>query len=493
MSDAHHANLRTHTIRGGAITAFALVIRIILNFGSTMILARLLTPEDYGLIAMVAAFTGFVEILKDGGLSLATVQREHITDDQISTLFWLNAALGSALALLTIGLAPIATIFYSEPRLAGITVAIGGTFFLSGLTVQHQALLRRNLRFTALAVIDVVAVIAGLAVGVVMAKLNYGYHSLIAMAICSSAVNVCAVWIMMPWRPGRIRFDSSVGPMIGFGGNIIVTRFLHSFVRHLPNLLLGWFWGPATVGIYQRAYSLVMFAVDQIQGPISSVIMSPLSRLQNHPQRLRQFYLTGYRIIVSAVLPIVTTCAMFAEEVVFTVLGAKWHEAAPVFRWLALAGIFIGLLHPQGILLLATGRTRRCAKLVLADAVGVVAGYLAGLRFGAVGVAVGFLGAKILLTIPLTLKTFRATPVSWRDILDVVKAPLFSTAMAALAGGAFKELFIGQLGPRTLAIAGCSTSLLVYVAVLFFGVGQWALYRSMFDELRAKKIAAQAA
>lgn len=493
MSEAHHANLRSHTLRGGAITAFAQVIRIILNFGSTMILARMLTPEDYGLIAMVAAFTGFVEILKDGGLSLATVQSEHITGDQISTLFWLNAALGCALALVTIGLAPVVTHFYGEPRLTGITVAIAGTFLLSGLTVQHQALLRRNLRFTALAVIDMVAVITGLAVGVVMAELNYGYRSLLAMAICSAAVSVCAVWIMMPWRPGRIRFDSSVRPMIGFGGNIIVTRFLHSFIRHLPNLLLGWCWGPATVGIYQRAYTLVMFAVDQIQGTVSSVIMSPLSRLQNHPARLKEFFLTGYRIIVSAILPVVTTCAIFAEEVVFTVLGAKWHEAAPVFRWLALSGIFIGLLHPQGILLLATGRTRQCAKMVLADAVGMLAGYLAGLKFGAAGVAVGFLGAKLVLTVPLTLETFRDTPVSWRDILDVAKAPIFSTAVAAIVSCMFKELFLGQLGPRTIAIAGCSISLLVYVAVLFFGVGQWGLYRSMLVELRAKKITTQAA
>jgi len=481
------AKLRGHAVRGGAITLIAQGVKFVLNVASTVLLARLLSPTDYGLFAMVTGFTSLVEILKDGGLSLATVQRDRISDEQISTLFWLNLLLGATLMLVTFALTPLITHFYAEERLTGILFALAGTFLISGLGVQHFALLRRHLRFTLVAAIDAGSMAVGVIVAALLALRGFGYWALVGMAVSSTLASTIAVWIAAPWRPGRSAPLRSVAPMLGFGGNIILTRFVHQFVRSSPNVLIGWYWGPVTVGLYQRAYALLMFAVDQIQGPVAAVMLPPLARIQKDPTLLRHLFLTGYRLIASAIVPVLATCFVFAEEIVALLLGPKWGETALVLRWLAAGGIVVGLLNPQGLLLLALGRADTCMKIGLADALAVVAGYAAGLRFGAVGVGLGFLGAKLALCVPLTYASFRGTPVHWRDALGVVRPPLAASLAAALFGAVLKHLVQGTLDPRTLGVVGPLFTLLLYAAILLFVAGQWSFFRELLQELRPRK------
>jgi O-antigen/teichoic acid export membrane protein len=481
--DTPLTDLKGRTVRGGAITFVAQGIKVALNMGSTVVLARLLTPADYGLIGMVTGVTGFVEMFKDAGLSMATVQRERITNEQISTLFWLNVALSVGLMSVVIALAPVVAVFYHEPRLTWVTVALAGTFLLSGLTVQHQALLRRNMKFKQLAVIDILSLGAGAIAAVVMAWLGYSYWALVGMAVASSLVNAAAAWIAMPWCPGLPRRGCGVRPMIGFGGNIVGSRFLYSFVRNTPSILLGWYWGAGAVGLYQRAYTLLMFAVDQIQGPVTAVAIAPMSRVQGDTPRLRRYFLAGYTVVISCILPIVVTCAVFADEIVAVLLGRQWHATAGIFRWLALSGVFVGLVNPQGMLLLAMGQAAKCMKLGLADAVCVVVAYFAGLRYGAEGVAVSFLVAKVLICVPIMYATFKDTPVTLRDVMEAIRAPIISVGLAAAAGLTAKALFAGPFAEWIVAAGGCLLMFLAYALILLFGLGKWNFYRDIVIEL----------
>ena len=484
--DPGSTDLRVRTIRGGAITLVAQGMRVFLNLGSTVVLARLLTPRDYGLIAMATAVTGFVEILRDGGLSLATVQSDRISLEQLSTLFWLNAGLGAALTLVGLGLAPLIALFYGEPRLAGIAAALAISFLVGGIAVQHQALLRRDMRFTTLAVIDLCSLGGGIALAVGLAALGAGSWSLVGMTLGSVSLNTAAVWLVVSWRPGRFHSYASVRTMLGFGGSILAVRFVHSFIRSTPSILLGWYWGAVSVGLYQRAYALLMFAVDQIQGPITSVAIAPLSRLQHDLPRLKRFFLSAYGIIVSVILPVMITCAIYAEEIVAILLGPQWSATAGIFRWLALAGAFIGLNHPQGMILLAMGRARRSMHVAMVDAVAIVIAYAVGLPFGAEGVAFSFFVAKVLLCLPLTLAAFWNTPVSLRDVADTVRAP-FLVALLAGAGGVLLKLFLlPRLGPWPLGLVGCSATLLAYALGLLFCARRWAFYSALLQELRPK-------
>jgi O-antigen/teichoic acid export membrane protein len=484
--DPASADLRIRTIRGGAVTLFAQGVRVVLNLGSTVILARLLTPRDYGLIAMATAVTGFVEILRDGGLSLATIQSERITAEQISTLFWLNAGLGAGLTLVSLALAPLIAVFYGEPQLGWIAAALAASFLIGGLAVQHQALLRRDMRYTATAAIDILSMGGGIALAVMLAELGAGSWSLVGMTLGSIGLNTLAVWMTVRWRPGRFHSCASVRTMLGFGGSVLAIRFVHSFIRSTPSILLGWYWGAASVGLYQRAYALLMFAVDQIQGPITSVAIAPLSRLQHDLERLKRFFLSAYGIIVSAILPVMITCAVYAEEIVAILLGPQWAATAGIFRWLALAGTFIGLNHPQGMLLLAMGRANRSMHVALIDAVAIVIAYGVGLPFGAEGVAFCFFIAKALLCLPLTLVAFWDTPVSLRDVVDAVRAPFLIAVLAGTGGGLLKFLLLPRLGPWPLGFIGCAATLLAYAAGLLFWARKWAYYSAILQELRPK-------
>src|SRR5947207_5027726 len=174
------ANLKGHTISGGAVTMLAQGMKFFLTLLSTMVLARLLSPRDFGLVAMVTTVTSFLRVFKDAGLSIATVQRDRITHAQVSNLFWINIAVSIVSSLVVAAMAPVLAWFYRDPRLIGITLLLSTTYLLSGSTVQHQALLKRQMRFKAMAVIEVGALTTGVVVGVVMALLGFRYWSLVA-------------------------------------------------------------------------------------------------------------------------------------------------------------------------------------------------------------------------------------------------------------------------------------------------------------------------
>jgi len=195
-------DLKGRSVRGGAATLAGQGGRFLIQMVSTVVLARLLTPADFGLIAMVTAVTGFAEFFKDLGLSMATVQKAEVTHEQVSVLFWVNVAMSVLIALITAALGPVIAWFYGDPRLATVTVALSLAFVFGGLTVQHQALLRRQMRFTALAIIPVIAMAAAVMAAIIAGSLGAGYWALVIMELTRAATSAAAVWLVCRWWPG---------------------------------------------------------------------------------------------------------------------------------------------------------------------------------------------------------------------------------------------------------------------------------------------------
>ncbi len=196
-------DLKERTIRGGFARLCAQAANLLLRVGSLMVLARLLGPKDFGLVGMVTAFTGVLELFRDFGLSSAAVQRTTVTDEQISTLFWINISVGALLGLLAAAVAPAIAAFYHEPRLVGVTSVLAAGFLFNAAGVQHSALLQRQMRFTALAVISVVSLMVGTAIAISGAKAGYGYWALVAMTVTFPLINTIGVWMSTAWVPGR--------------------------------------------------------------------------------------------------------------------------------------------------------------------------------------------------------------------------------------------------------------------------------------------------
>ena len=241
-TDDLEKDLNSRSVRGGAATVAAQVASFVLRIISTAFLARLLTPEDYGLVAMTVVVTGFAGLFSDAGLTWATVQREEISHEQVSMLFWINAALGCLITLVLVAISPAVAMLYGEPRLLLVTCGLGVTFLLGGLGVQHRALLRRWMRFNTLAIIDVISTFVGIITALVMAYEGFRYWSLVGMALVQALVSVVSAWLVMPWRPGAPRRKSGVGSMVRFGVDILLFNTVNYFSRNADNMLIGWYW-----------------------------------------------------------------------------------------------------------------------------------------------------------------------------------------------------------------------------------------------------------
>ncbi len=237
------ADLKRKSVVGGVAAVSAQGAKFVVQTATTMVLARLLSPQDFGLMGMVVVVTGFLALFRDAGLGMATIQRLEVTHEQTSTLFWINVAVGAILATLCVALAPLVVRFYHEPRLYWIAVVSGMTFMFNGLSAQHGALLQRAMRFVTQAKIGVLSLAVSSAVGVVMALLGCRYWSLVGMALASSIVSTAAVWLAVPWFPGRPRRRSGIRSMLHFGGlatcNSFVVFLAWNAEKTAPRSVLG--------------------------------------------------------------------------------------------------------------------------------------------------------------------------------------------------------------------------------------------------------------
>src|ERR1700733_14789792 len=210
---------------------------------ATVVLARLLTPADFGLVAMVTAITGLAQGFADLGLSEATIQHPEINHNQVSTLFWINVAIGLALTLIAVALAPLLAWFYREPRLRDITFLISLTFLIGGLRVQHDALLRRQMRFSSLAIRDIASYVVAVPVAILLAWRGACYWALVAMPLILNLSQMTLSWLMVRWVPGLPRRDAKVRSLIAFGGNIAASYLIFNLNNNADNVLIGWYWG----------------------------------------------------------------------------------------------------------------------------------------------------------------------------------------------------------------------------------------------------------
>jgi O-antigen/teichoic acid export membrane protein len=478
-------DLKHRTIRGGLARLCAQAANFLLRVGSLMILARLLRPQDFGLVGMVTAFTGVLSLFRDFGLSSAAVQRTTVTDEQISTLFWINLLAGAVLGLVGVAMAPAIAAFYHEPRLFGVAAVLGAGFLFNAAGVQHSALLQRQMRFTALAVINVVALIVSTAIAIGGAKAGYQYWALVAMTVTLPLIATIGFWLATGWVPGMPQRRTGIRSMMRFGGTLTLNGLVAYVAYNAEKVMIGRFWGAGAIGIYGRAYQLVNIPTENLNSAVGEVAFSALSRLQDDPSRLRSYFLKGFSLVLGLTLPITIACALFADDVVWVLLGPKWKDTAAIVRLLAPTIAIFAIINPLGWLLYSIGLVGRGLKIALVFAPVMIAGYVMGLRYGPKGVAFAYSAVMILWVMPFIAWCVHGTVVSFRDILLAVTRPL---ASGILAGGvAFGvRLSCGQfLSPLPRLLLESSALLLTFLVVLLFVAGQKSLYLDLLRGLRS--------
>jgi PST family polysaccharide transporter len=454
-------DLKSRSVRGGTITFISQAAIISIGAISTVILARLLTPDDYGVIAMISALTSFAGLFRDFGLSSATIQRHTLTPAQQSNLFWVNVALGLLLTCAVASSSPLVSAFYGQPELVWPTASLAAIFFINSLAAQSAALLARDMRFGTQALAAVCGALTTLATAVGFAIYDFHYWALVLGQLSGAAVSSCLLFFLSPFRPTLPRRHTGLTDMFLFGGQITTFNFVNYFQRNLDNILIGRYYGATPLGLYSRAYTLLLFPITNLRTPITSVAFPALSRLQHQPLLYRAYYLRVTSLLAFISMPLISYLFVAATPLIQLTLGPQWLGVAPIFSYLAIAAFIQPSTSFIGSVLLSLGRGRRYLECGFFNALVLSASFIIGLPWGPKGVALSYAVANYVALYPWATWALRASPVSFRDFCQACAFPV----AASLAAGTVAFILNAHLTTARPVVRLCLISLAFLAAM----------------------------
>jgi O-antigen/teichoic acid export membrane protein len=478
--DRIEADVGSHAIRGAGFTAGAHALKLALSTVATAVLARLLSPQDYGLVSMIAVATNLLSTMKDMGLSLVTIQKPQLTDEESTALFWLNAGLGAIGAGILAGLGPFLSWFFGEPRLTAIALVTAGGLIVGGLGAQHEALLGRSLRFVALGSIGLASTTLSYGAGILLAWSGYRYWSLIGAQLSLQTFQAVLVWVVCPWRPGRPRTRVRMRESLAFGRNVTVYSIINYAVKNADIVLMGRWWGTGPVGLYTRAGQLLTLATNQLSEPVGAVTLPVMSRLARSPERYREAYRRMVETLSALTVPIAGFIVGTADWIVLIALGPRWVDAGPILAWLSLSSIVYPTLGTCGWLLVTQGRTGDLVRLAVITGPISVLAILAGLPWGPVGVAAAYSLTRALVVAPLGFWLVgRKGPMPVSEFYRLT-APFISASGASLAC----VLLFRKLVAAPSPIIGLAVAAGLSASVTLLVLGSTETGRRTLDNLR---------
>lgn len=389
-TDVSTLNLRAKALRGASATIIAQVLNFIITMTGTMILARLLSPDDFGLIAMVLIFSLLLQNFGFNGFTELIIQRREINHQQISTLFWINFCINLCLSLAFIAFSPIIAWFYDEPRLIKIITLIAASILFSGLSTQHLALLQRNMQFHRTSVNSVVASFTSVLIAILLASNGWGYWALAMKWVLLPLMTTLGAWILCRWRPGLPSRNVKIWPMIKFALNTYGNFVIDYFGRNIDKLLLGKFYGTHPLGYYDRAYQLSNMLPNQLVHPMSNIAVAALSRVTDNPEKYHKSYLEVISLLAFISMPLSAILTITGSDLVLLLLGPQWNTAGKLFQ---IFGISLGIkmiYSTHGWLHLSLGKPDRWLRWSIIALIVTVFCFLIGINFGLVGMTIAY-------------------------------------------------------------------------------------------------------
>ena len=458
--------LRRLAVRGAGVTVLAQSLGFAIQMIATVVLARLLTPADFGLVTMVTTFSLLLMNFGLNGFTEAVLQREEIDHALASNLFWINVGLGF---LLTIGFAaagPLLARFYGDLRVAAVAVAMSVTIFFTCLSVQHLALLKRAMRFSDVSANDILARTVSVALSIFLARAGWGYWALVAGAVAIPLATSAGAWALCRWVPGLPRRGVGTGPMVRFAINTYGRFTANYLTRNLDNLLVGWRFGPQPLGFYKKAYDLFVLPANQLSAPLTTVAVSTLSRLTGDSIQYRRYYLSALSLMAFVGMGLGADLTLVGKDLILLLLGPQWEESGRIFTFFG-PGIGIMLLYyTHGWIHLSIGRADRWFRWGIVEFTVTGLLFLLGLRWGPVGIAVAWATSFWILTIPALWYAGRPARLGIASVIAAVwKYPLAS----ALAG-CTSAVIIQGIPPFVAASGAVGAVARIVMISLLFGV-----------------------
>ncbi|HEY1206208.1 MAG: MOP flippase family protein [Bryobacteraceae bacterium] len=439
-------------LRNVSWTGTGQVVRQGLQFLVVTVLARLLAPADFGLLALATVFTGFAAMFSDFGMSAAVIYRQDASSAELDFAFWLNIAVGMLLTSVCIAVAPVIGTFYGDPRVIPLVRAVALTFAIGSIETLPQCLLQKAFRFRALTLVDCSAATLAGAVAVLMALHGFGVWSLVAQVLATTAVSVTLKWILVSWRPG-LRFHWRDGTALWrFGTNLLGFNAVNYWCRNGDNLLIGRFCGAAELGLYSRAYSLMLLPVTQVQGVLSSVMFPTLAALRDSKEAFRRTYLMACQSISLVAFPVMLGMLVEADDLIHVLWGPRWTGVVPIIRVLSIAGLGNAVATTVGWIYTATGRTNLMFRWSLVTAPVMLGSFAFGLRWGAYGVAVAYVAVFYpILWYPTWTIALRLIDLPFSLAMRNLLKPLAASSAMAMCVFALRSVMPSRMPSVRLA------------------------------------------
>ena len=412
-----------------------------------IVLARLLTPRDYGVAGEAFVFSGLISVFSDLALGGALVQRREITEEDRSTAFWASLAFSCLVTAITIGLSGIVARFFGTPRVKDLVIALSLAFPLSALSTTQVAMLTRRLAYRSLEIREISGVLVGAVTALVLAALGTGPWAIVGNSLAASAASTFLLWRLSPWRPKMIFSRAHLGHLGGFGLRLFGVRVLNYANLNADNALIGRFAGASALGVYSLAYNIMFTPLVRIANPIAGVVYPALARMQDDLPRMRAAWLRSKRLSASLLAPAFLMMAVTAPDLIRTLVGSKWDAAVPVVQLLAMAGVAHSLVTLNWTVLQATGRVSLELRLDAVLTIATVGAFAIGVHWGAVGVAASYALVK--------------WPTVLVDTWITTRVMRFSLVEALLAGGS----------TLPLALAAAAGSYGLRIGLVHLGVG----------------------
>ncbi|WP_158590155.1 lipopolysaccharide biosynthesis protein [Amnibacterium setariae] len=456
--------------RGAAVTLGAQGLRVLVQTASVVVLARLLAPTDYGLIAEVLVVIGLGEIFRDFGLTSAAVQAKTLSAGERSNLFWLNAVIGVVLAAVTVLAAPGVAAFYGDDRLVALTAVLSVVFLFNGVGTQLRADLNRRLAFGRLSAAEIVGQAAGLAGGVAIALLGGGYWALAGQQILQAVVTLVLLWWFDRFRPERYRRDVPMRRFLGFGADVVGAQLLGYAGKNTDTVVIGATLGVGPLGVYNRAFQLLALPLTQINAPATRVALPVLSSLQDQPERFRRYLLAGQSVMLHLVLAVFSWSTALATPLLLLLLGPRWSDSVPLFQILAVSGVFTTAGYSTYWVFMAKGLTRSFLFWQIVTRPVVIGVVLLGALGGLTGVAIAYSSVSVLTWVLGLVWIARVSDAPARAML--VGGILATTGYLIPAAAAWA---VGTaIGPGILGLVGGTVA---WVAALAAVLAVWPAFR----------------
>ena len=461
--DSDGGGLGQRMVGGAVWLGLAQSVRFVLTFGSTIVLARILSPMDFGIMAMVLPLFALVGMLRDFGLTAVTIQAATLSYAQANSLFWANVFLSVLLAALVLASAPLVGWFYHDLRAAQVTAAGALLMLIGGLAVQHSALLDRAMRFRSLAKVEIGSLVTTYATTLVLAIQLQSFWALFLGNLVGSVAQTALTWRASTFQPGRPSL-SGIRSMVKVGGHVTGANLTSFLSRNLDTVLVARFSGASDAGIYDRSYKLLLLPLGLLAGPLNRLLQPILRDLWPDPAQFRRTYMVAMHALCLLLAPGVAISAALSEPLMLWLLGGQWVSAGQVYFWLALAGVLQPVSNSVYVLFMASERSEHFLRIGVLSATVMVVAFVLAAKFGVVMMAFAYFAASSLLLPIRFAHAVRGTPLRVRDLYAVQFMPLIGVIPVSVAAWVLQDRlpFIPlMLGATLLAyvLALASTSL----------------------------------